>query len=505
MKRPTSGLVVVVWWAMALIFLARTGSAEVVDTQMVLLPPNPHLNQAFGYAVAVSGTNAVVGAPESALQIGGAYVYSKFGTNWIFQQQLVPVQATTNDLAGVAVAINNDLLAIGAPGFNTNPGTAGFGSVYIFQLTNGVWGEQARLTAPDGQRGDNFGVSIALSGQSVVIGSSFHSDLGATNNGAVYVFDLTAIGWQLSGKLLPTDLTNNSFFGQRVAISGETLIAGASSSIVGNANTFAIAPGAAYVYTRTNLAPFDAPWIFQQKLLPNDFNDGGQFGFSVAMDQDTALVGAPLTSEGGTVYTFLRNGNFWTNQTQLVPSDRTNGDAFGFSIALQGTRAVIGAVGKSSNNVSGVGAAYVFTQTNVFVGTNAIFTTNTVVAQTNTFSTTNAFAPTNSLTPPPTFLAQSNLFVSSDVFAANNVSAAPNGLELTNASATNGIENDGWFEQQELPQPQVSDNFQFGFSVGIGTQGILVGTPAAPIGRGTGAAYMFGGSESLLSIVSATA
>lgn len=507
MKRWTSGLAVVVWWAVALIFIARTGSAEVVDTQMLLQPPNPHLNQAFGYAVAVSGTNAVVGAPESALAIGGACVYSKFGTNWNFQQQLIPTQALTNDLVGVAVAINNDLIAIGAPGFNTNSSTASFGSVYIYQQTNGVWTEQARLTAPDRQRADNFGVSVAFSGQSVVIGSSFHNDLGATNNGAVYVFDLTAAGWQLSGKLLPSDLTNNCFFGGRVAISGDTLIAGANNSIVEIGNALFIAPGAAYIYRRGNVTPLVGPWSLQQKLLPNDFNDSGQFGFSLAIDQDTALVGAPFTGDGGTVYSFVRNGNIWTNQTQLVPSDRTNGDAFGFSVALQGTRAVIGAVGKSSNNVAGVGAAYVFTQTNVFISTNTIFATNTALVQTNTFSTTNAFASTNTLTPPsPTFLAQSNLFVGSDVFAANNVLATTNGLEFTNGlSATNALTNNGWIEQQELLAPQVSDNFQFGFSVGIGTQGILVGTPAAPTERGTGAAYMFGSSESLLSIVSATA
>ena len=485
---------------MALVIVG-TAKAEVVDTAKLLQPIDPHLNQDFGYAVAISGTNAVVGAPESALQPGVGYVYSKFGTNWIFQQKLVPVQATTNSLAGISVSIDGDRLALGAPGFNTNLSNADPGVVYIYQQTNGVWGQQAQLFAPDGQRADKFGVSIALSGLSIVIGSSFHNDLGETNNGSIYVFDLTDAGWQLSTKILPNDLTNSSFFGQRVAMSGNTLIACASSSLVTVGNFLLTSPGAAYVYTRTNVTPFFAPWSLQQKLLPNDFTDGGGFGYSVALDGDTALIGAPFTTEGGAVFAFNRIGNVWTQQTQIVSSDLTNGDNFGFSIALQGTRAVIGAEGKNSNNIVGLGAAYVFAETNVFIDTNVFTTNNTVLVQTNTFTDTNAFAPTNALTPP-TFLAQSNLFIDSSVFASNNVVAATNELALTNGVGTT---NSGWTEQQELLPLQTANNFEFGFSVGIGAQGILVGTPAAQIGRGTGAAYMFGSSESILSIVSATA
>lgn len=550
MKRPTLGLIV--FFLGLALAMVTTAKAQVVDTQMLLQAPDAHRFQDFGYSVAVSGTNAVVGAPESALQPGGAYVYSKFGTNWIFQQKLVAIQASTNDLAGISVSIDGTLLAVGAPGFNTNLSTADFGSVYIYTLTNGVWSQQARLTAPDRQRADKFGNSVALSGLSIVVGSPLRSDFGATNNGAIYVYDLTGAGWQLSAKILPNDLTNGSFFGQRVAMSDNTLIAGANLSIIGNTNFFFIGAGAAYVYTRTNVTPFFAPWNLQQKLLPNDFRNSGQFGFSVALDGDTALVGAPFTTEGGTVYAFVRTGSVWTNQALLTPSDLTNRDDFGFSVALQGTRAVIGAVSKDSNNITALGAAYVFTQTNVPTGLNVIMATNTpsstnVFAGTNIFApnnplvatnalaNTNIFAPTNALVQTNAFtnplvqtnvLADTNIFaptnplVQTNVFANTNIFATTNPFPSTNAIvATNelpqtnlvaqtnetGATNNGWIEQQELRPLQTAKNFEFGFSVGTGTQGILVGAPAAPIGRGTGAAYIFGSSEELLSIVSATA
>ena len=488
-----------------LIVAAATGGlrAEVVDSEMLLLPFDHHLNQAFGYSVAISGGTAVVGAPEDALRVGSAYVYNKVGTNWVFRQKLIPIEGGTNDLIGISVAIDSDLLAIGAPGFNpgfTNS-VANQGYAYIFQRnTNGDWVQQARLFAPDAQRDDRFGVSVALSGQSVVIGSSFHDDFGNTNNGSIYAFDLTGSGWQLTAKITPDDLTNNSFFGQRVAMSGNTIIACASSSLVPVGNFFLTSPGAAYVYTRTNVTPYYFPWNLQQKLLPGNFTNSGQFGYSVALDGDTALVGAPFTSEGGTVFSFIRNGNVWTNQTQLVPGDRTNGDNFGSSIALQGTRAVIGAVGKDSNNITGLGAAYVFTQTNALFGTNFFAFTN-AFAQTNTFADTNVFAPTNALVQTDAF-ANTNIFAPTNVFPPANAIVATNELGETNLSAQVNV---GWTEQEELRPLQASDNFEFGFSVAIGNQGVLVGAPAAPIGRGTGAAYVFGSSESIGSIVSATA
>jgi hypothetical protein len=298
----------------------------------------------------------------------------------------------------------------------------------------------------------------------------------------------------LTAKITPNDLTNNSFFGQRVAMSGNTIIACASRSLIPVGNFFFTSPGAAYVYTRTNVTPYYFPWNLQQKLLPDNFTDSGQFGYSVALDGDTALVGAPFTSEGGSVFTFIRNGNVWTNQTQLVPGDRTNGDNFGSSIALQGSRAVIGAAGKNSNNITGLGAAYVFTQTNVLFGTNFFAFTN-ALAQTNTFADTNVFAPTNAF-------ADTNIFAPTNVFPPTNAIATTNELVETNLLAQF---NAGWIEQEELLPLQTSDNFEFGFSVAIGNQGILVGTPAAPINRGTGAAYVFGSSESIVSIVSATA
>jgi hypothetical protein len=421
----------------AFIFMAGlawplVGHAEVVDSETLLVPGDAHFNQHFGYSVAVGGNTAVIGAPEDALLTGSANVYNKVGSNWVQLQKIIPPQAGSNDLVGISVAMENDLLAIGAPGFN--PGLTNSvglnGTVYVYQRgTNGFWTEQARITAPDAQRNDRFGVSIAMNGQSLVIGSSFHSDFGATNNGSIYVFDFTAVGWQLAAKITPNDLTNNSNFGERVAISGDTIIAGAASSILSTGLVFnVLAPGAAYVYSRSTVDPFFRPWTFQQKLVPTNAAVADQFGFSVAVNNDTALVGAPFSASGGSVYAYTRTATNWTEQAQLVSSNSAAGDNFGFSVSFLGNRALIGAPGKTSDRVSGLGAAYIFEQADT-----------------------------------------------------------------------------AWFEQQELLPLQTAKNFQFGFSTAIDPAALIVGASSASIGRGTGAAYAFSSSQSIVSIISATA
>lgn len=496
MKEPGSRLVVALY---LVLWLGATSAvkADIIDNEMLLQPIDAHLNQKFGHSVAINGTNAVIGAPENAQRVGAAYVYSKFGTNWLLQQKLVPIQAATNELVGFSVAINGNLLALGAPGFDPNPSTANPGGVYVYMQTNGVWLQQARLNEPDGQRGDRFGVSVALSGQSIVIGSSFHSDFRATNNGAIYVFDLTAIGWQLSAKIVPNDLTNNSFFGQSVAMSGDTVIVGANNSLVGPTNFPLVSSGAAYVFVRRPVTSFFAPWSLQQKLLPTNLFGGTQFGFSVAIEGETALVGAPSTANGGAVDAFVRsNGIVWTQQTQIVASNLTRGDRFGASVALQGTRAVIGAPNKASNNVVGVGAAYVFSQLPE-ESTNAVSATNRIAAllQPPTFRQTNALVFTNAS-------GEMTVFVPTDAPTETNVVAETNSTNVTNAISEN---NAGWVQEQEMRPLQTSTDFHFGFSVAVGTPGILVGTPFPTIGTGDGAAYVFTSSESILSILSATA
>ncbi|MGZ5527752.1 MAG: FG-GAP repeat protein, partial [Limisphaerales bacterium] len=134
----------------------------------------------------------------------------------------------------------------------------------------------------------------------------------------------------------------------------DTFIAGAPATLS--------SPGAAYIYVHHGTNPIFATWDFQQKLVPGNPINGENFGFSVSIDNNTALVGAPFTTAGGTAYAFVRSGTVWSQQVQLASSDLAQGDNFGFSVAVLGTRAVIGAEGKNSNNIEGLGAAYIFDQ-----------------------------------------------------------------------------------------------------------------------------------------------
>lgn len=344
-------------WAIQLCVAAAvvsTGFAAVVDTETLILPNDQENNKDFGFATSISGNTAVVGAQGDAGGRGAAYVFTGSGANWTQQQKLVPPESKTNDLVGTSVSIDGDLLAIGAPGFPANIGNTNPGAVFIYQRTGGTWVEQARLTTPDPQAGDRFGISVAISGSNLVVGANLHGEVGRTNCGAIYVFELTSLGWTIRAKLVPTDLTSNSFFGSSVDISGDTIIAGAPDSFS--------SAGAAYVFVHHGMNPMFATWDFQQKLTPGNPINAEQFGFSVAVNGNNAVVGAPFTSSGGTAYAFMRSGTVWSQQAQLLSSDLAQGDNFGWSVAVLGTRAVIGAEAKNSNNVEGVGAAYIFDQ-----------------------------------------------------------------------------------------------------------------------------------------------
>jgi hypothetical protein len=187
-------------------------------------------------------------------------------------------------------------------------------------------------------------------------------------------------------------------------------------------------PGAAYIYRRFDTNQYFRPWILEQKLVPTNAARRDQFGYAIALSGDTALVGAPFSPAGGSVYAYSRNVTNWTLQTQLISTNQTNGDNFGASVSVLGNLALIGAPGTSSNDFLGLGAAYIFEQTDT-----------------------------------------------------------------------------NWFQQQQLLPLQNGTNFEFGFSSAVGALGMLVGASSAPVGVGTGAAYAFSASQSIVGIVSATA
>ena len=302
----------------------------------------------FGNAVAISGDTLVVGAHfngANGSSSGAAYVFVRSGTTWSQQTRLDPSDPGSNEQFGSAVAIDGDTVAVGALGDGTV--FAGTGAVYVFERSGGTWTQQAKLVSNNPQPGNALGHSVSLSGDTIVTGSPFDEDTGLLDSGAVYVFSRTGTAWSQEGELRAGDATANDHLGWSVSVSGDTLIAGAPDKS---------GLGAAYVFTRVA-----GVWNQEAKLSADDGVAGDAFGVSVSLDGNDAAVGADFGSlfvaNGGTAYLFQRAGAAWSQEAEITAEDIVEFDGFGLSVALSGTRVLVGAPFKG---LLFEGAAYVF-------------------------------------------------------------------------------------------------------------------------------------------------
>jgi subtilisin family serine protease len=259
-----------------------------------------------------------------------------------------------NDYFGSSLAIDGDVALVGAPGDDDNGG--GSGSAYIFQRDgSGNWGEQAKLTASDGASGDNFGHSVSVAGNVALVGVYRDGDNG-TQSGSVYVYSHDGSGnWTQQAKLIASDGAEYDFFGYSVSIDGDTALMGAyADDDKGNLS------GSVYIFQRDG----SGNWVEQSKLTASDGAANHKFGFNVAIDGDVALVGAigddDNGSASGSVYVFQRDGlDNWIEQSKLTASDGAVLDFFGYSVAVAGNVALVGAYGDDDKG-SVSGSAYVY-------------------------------------------------------------------------------------------------------------------------------------------------
>jgi len=312
----------------------------------------------FGASVALSGDTALVGAPNDDVggnsDQGSAYVFTGSGTTWSQQWKLTATDGAADDYFGRSVALSGNTALVGAAGF----GGALQGSAYVFGRIFSpaiLWYQSAHLAASDGAVGDNFGFSVALSGDTALVGAPYDDVSGNTDQGSAYVFTPSPSGWTQQAQLTALEGSAVDWSGFSVALSGDTaLVAVPHDDVGGNTNQ-----GSAYVFTRSGTI-----WSQQAQLIASDGALGDTFGYSVALSGDTALVGAPLDDGGadlchqGSAYVFTRTGGTWSQQAQLTASDGAAGDQFGRSVALSGDTALVGATGANA----GKGAAYAFTR-----------------------------------------------------------------------------------------------------------------------------------------------
>ena len=294
----------------------------------------------FGTSVAISGDTAVVGAPAPSfaggITAGAAYVYVRSSGVWKLQKKLAPGFGAIDDAFGYAVAVSGSKLVVGAPGHDF--GFADSGSAYVYARTNGKWNLQEQIQAPDLAAGDGFGHAVAISGDTVLVGAPGHDSAGKSNSGAAYVFVGSGAVWAPQ-QTLSTGGAIDDHFGDAVALSGNTALVGVPDlDPLAMTNT-----GAAYAYTRVNGIWTAAPLLYAVGTLGNE----DHFGASVSLSGTTALIGASGHDVGsengaGAAYVFERAGGVWGAPTILLPGS-TSGDEVGRAVAVSGDTAVIGA------------------------------------------------------------------------------------------------------------------------------------------------------------------
>ncbi|MCG3163162.1 MAG: hypothetical protein JMDDDDMK_04545 [Acidobacteria bacterium] len=329
----------------------RTGT--VWSQQQKLTANDAAGNDRFGWSVGISGETIVVGAPlddDAGSSSGSAYVFVRTGTLWSQQQKLTASDAARDDWFGYSVAISGETIVVGAY-FDDDAGVNS-GSAYVFVRTGTVWSQQQKLTASDAAASDNFGNAVAISGETVVVGAVLDDDAGSSS-GSAYVFVRTGTVWSQQQKLTASDAAAGDLFGSALAISGETIVIGAQFDADAGSDS-----GSAYVFVRTGTV-----WSEQQKLTASDAAAFDHFGYSVRISGETIVIGSPgdnvAGGNSGSAYVFVRTGTVWSEQQKLTASDAAAGDVFGSALAISGETIVIGAQFDDDAG-SDSGSAYIF-------------------------------------------------------------------------------------------------------------------------------------------------
>lgn len=311
----------------------------------------------FGTVVAISGDTIVVGAPyddDAGSYTGAVYVFQRNGSSWGGEVKLTASDAASNDEFGTSVAISVDTIVVGSPKDDDDGSRSG--AAYVFQRSGANWNEVAKLTASDAAALDEFGSAVAISGDTVVVGAAKKSDVGSYS-GAAYVFQGSGANWSEETKLTASDAASKDSFGLSAAIDGDTVVVGAPYADIVDVGSDA---GAAYVFQRN-----DSNWSEEAKLTASDGGADAAFAFSVGIDGETVVVGAPYAntvaggSDAGAAYVFQPTGGAWNEQAKLTASDGAAGDTFGSDVALAVDRIVVGTPWDDDDG-SNSGSAYLF-------------------------------------------------------------------------------------------------------------------------------------------------
>jgi hypothetical protein len=311
----------------------------------------------FGHSVSISGDFAVVGAycdDDKGSGSGSAYIFKRDGVTWSQQAKLLASDGAGGDEFGWAVSIGGDYALIVARNDRDNGGLSG--SAYIFKREGTNWVQQQKLLASDGAASDEFGSwSVSINGDLAIIGARCDDDKGS-NSGSTYIFRHDGERWVELPKLLADDGEAGDAFGHSTSICDDYAIIGAPYSDDAGSNS-----GSVYIFAPNDIDPNN--WVQRQKLTASDANADDNFGWSVSISGDYAIICArqddEIASNAGAAYIFKRVGESWVEQQKLLASDGAASDCMGWSVSISGDKAIAGA----PYDDGWLGSAYLFERT----------------------------------------------------------------------------------------------------------------------------------------------
>lgn len=332
----------------------RTGG--VWNETLKLVDPSPTNGSHFGESVSVAGDSMLIGAPGKGLY-GSVFVYQTPENEWALMQEINGTAISTQGELGAAVAASEDILVLGAPEFEySGPHWRFSGAVAVMKRDGPNWAVAYRLEER-GPSNDQFGTSIAISGNTLAVGAPF-DDVLVGNSGSVHLFVRSGVSWAYEETISASTPSEDQLFGHSIDLDGDILVVGAPGK-------YASVKGAAYVFKREG-----GIWSEVQKFESTFSGTTQRFGSAVALDGDRLVIGAgtPMISTLPTppppqasAYVYVLSGGVWAEEARLVASDVPGQGGFGNAVAIEGDLVVVG-----STKLFGVpvvtGGAYLFTR-----------------------------------------------------------------------------------------------------------------------------------------------
>jgi len=333
-------------------------SGSLWDEEDKLTASDADTTDLFGSSVAVAGDIAVAGSPsddhEGGTDAGSAYVYEWDGNAWGSEQKLTAPDTEANDQFGSSVAVEADVVLVGAKNEGNTGGSDGSGAVYVFRNNGSSWAFEDKLTALDTAAGDQLGGSVSINGGVAVLGAGYTDCAAGSSCGAAYVFHWNGSSWVEQQKLSASDAAEGDRFGSSVSIDGSLILVGAWLADCGAESSC----GAAYVYGFN-----EADWIEEGKLT--GLAAGDLFGCSVSIHNNIGLVGARSVdcvdgNNCGAAYVVRQIEENWVLDGKLSAADAAAGDIYGVAVALGEHVALIGASLHDLPELDNAGAAYAY-------------------------------------------------------------------------------------------------------------------------------------------------